>query len=383
MNNSKKAAPRINKKAILISVIAVILLAAIVVSTVFIVDYVNVDTPYDGVKFDDYVTVGNYIGVELSEAKVQEKMNEAIDGILDKFTEKKQVKTGKIEPGMNVTVAIYAYIDGKQIDDVSKKSYEIADIGNHQATEDQDFYNKLQEHVLAKNTMIDFTEGSLWDGRLPDFYYTYPEDHKVDVVKGKNVKHVLTITAVTTTHRPTLTDELVKNGAETIKTYLGLDSEFETAEELKAYLRHQIELNLVWNTIVASSEIKDYPAKFVQQQRDHYDSMYLDVMEKNGITTWEDFFKQSGITETAYLTKRDEQAKGIVSEELILYKIIKTEKIRMSGKEYKIRGEMLALEAGYEDLKDYENTIGKDLVERTVHWEIVKEYLLSKAVRVA
>ena len=230
---------------------------------------------YRNLEFSKYITISDYKGVELSEAKVQEKLNENIDGILDQLSAQNQTE------------------------------------------------------------------------------YT------------------------------ALTDELVKSGAETIKEYLGLDVEFETVEELKTYLRHQIEINQVWNAITGAVEVKDYPEKFIQQQRDHYDSMYLAIMEENGITSWEDLFTQMNTTEDAYISTRQSYAEGVVKEELILYYIILTEEIDMSESDYKAKGETLAVEGGYEDLKDYENSIGKDLVERTVHWEIVKEYLLSKATKIS
>ena len=90
--------------------------------------------------------------------------------------------------------------------------------------------------------------------------------------------------------------------------------------------------------------------------------------------------RKMGTDEKGYIKERTEYAEKIVKEELILYEIIQAEEIRVSSKEYKERGATLAKEGDYGDtVKDLENALSKEVAERTVIWEKVKEYLLSKA----
>lgn len=386
-NTKKKKTPRLNKKPIIIGLIAFVLALAITLTLIFTLNWYFVDTPYDWVDFDEHIEIPNYLGVGLSEKEVQEKLDEAKDGVLDLFTKKNPIEKGAaIEQGWNVTVSIVAKKGDKNsenISDASYTSYEFADIGNHETTEDEDFFAKLEEYILEKCKKFDHSANSTYDNLLPAFYYTYPEDYEVDSVKGKEILHIITVTLVTETDRPALTDDIFKNNVDEISDYLGLEVEFASVKEFEDYMRHQIEINLVWNTIADNSTVLKYPEDFIAEQEAHFDSYYESVMQQNNISSWSDLYGQLGTNETGYIAKRTEYAEGVVKEELILYRIIKAEKIRMSSDEYQTRGEVLALEAGYESLEDYENALGKELVERTVHWEIVKEFLLAKATRVA
>lgn len=385
--SKKKNAPKLNAKPIIITAVAALLIVAIALTLIFTLNWYFVDTPYDWVDFDEHIEVPKYMGVELSEKKIQEKLDEAKDGVLDLFTKKNPIEKGtSIEKGWNVTVSIIAKKGDKNsenISDASYTSYEFADIGNHETTENKEFFEKLEEHILEKCKKFDHSANATYDNLIPAFYYTYPADYKVDAVKGKEIMHVITVTLVTETDRPALTDDIFKNNVDKISDYLGLEVEFASIKEFEDYMRRQIEINLVWNTIADSSKVIKYPEDFIAEQEAHFDSYYESVMKQNNITSWKDLYGQLGTNETGYIAKRTEYAEGVVKEELILYYIIKAEKIRMSGDEYETRGEVLALEAGYESLEDYENALGEELVERTVHWEIVKEYLLANAVRVA
>jgi FKBP-type peptidyl-prolyl cis-trans isomerase (trigger factor) len=104
------------------------------------------------------------------------------------------------------------------------------------------------------------------------------------------------------------------------------------------------------------------------------------VMQSNGLTRAQ-LLSQMGTDEKGYIKERTEYAEKIVKEELILYEIIQAEEIRVSSDEYKSKGATLAKEGDYGDtVKDLENALGEDVAERTIIWEKVKEYILSKAI---
>ena len=378
----KKKAPKISQKTVIMIIVAAFLLLAIGISSVFIIDYALIDTPYDGVNMSKHIKLPKYIGADLSKAKIDEEMAELRDGILDLFTKKDPVKTGTIQDGMNVNVVITAKLDGEIVKDVSYDAYEIADFGKHENKENQDFFDKLQAHIKATVTKIDFENPYFVNG-APAFTYKYADDFKVDKVKGKEVVHEIIITSVTTTDRPEFNDSLLKDNVDKIKEYLGMNVSFNTVEEFETYMRHQVELNHYWNNIIDAAEVIKYPSKFVSSYEDEYDEYYESVMAQNGITSWQTLYTQMGTTEAAYKAKRKEYAEGVVKEELALYDIIQSEGFRMTKAMYKEKGAALAKEAGYDSLDDYEDTLGKELAKRTVHWELLKEYLLATANRVA
>ena len=178
-SKTKKQAPKLNKKPIIIVAIAVVLLAAIILGATLILNYIFVDTPYDSIHLPDHIAIHKYLGVELSASEVESKLNEAKDGVLDLFTKKPAIEKGdKIEKGWNVTVSIIAKKGDKNsenIDAASYLGYEIADIGRHQAADNQDFFDKLQKHIIDNCTKFDHSLNSTYDNMLPSFSYTYPD----------------------------------------------------------------------------------------------------------------------------------------------------------------------------------------------------------------
>ncbi len=374
--------PWITKKSIIITVISVVLAIAIGIGSFLLVDYILVDTPYDMVHMPDHIYVGKYMGATISRAEVEKELAESKDALIDNFTKKIQIKKGPIEQGMNVTVGITAKLvtetGTETVSDISYTSYEIADIGNHEPVKDKDFFKALEKHVL-ENGSFDF-ENSEYISAAPVFKYTYPDDYSVTKVKGKEVTHEILITAVTATDAPEYNDAFFVNNQDEIIAFLGINIEFTSVKQFEDYMREQIELNVLWNSIVKNSKVKKYPETFLKKYEDEFDAYYDAIMQQQGLTRAQ-LLSQMGTDEKGYLSARTEYAQGIVREELILYEIIEAENIRVGSKEYKKRALALAKEGGYGDtVKEFEDAIGKDVAERTVIWEKVKEHLLKNAV---
>ena len=139
----------------------------------------------------------------------------------------------------------------------------------------------------------------------------------------------------------------------------------------------QIRLNLLWNSIVDASKVKEYPEKKVKLYSDEFDAYYNNLMDQND---WEfsELLKQLETDESGYINTRKTYAEGIVKEEMILYEIIQAEKIRVSRSEYKAELAKLAADGGVTP-EEFEDNYGKALTERTIIWEKVKQYLLDNA----
>ena len=388
MKNNQKAAkkPKISKKTLITIVVAVALLVAIGLGTFLTLDYLFVDTPYDMVHIPNHIRVAKYLGADISRSEIDNKVAESIDSLIDNFTKKNKItKGGKLEEGTNVTVAITAYLKtengNEYVKDVSYVSYEVADIGNHEPEKDKEFFKALEKHLLDKVTKFDFE--SNYYNAAPNFTYTYPDDYSVTKVKGKEVVHEIIITAVTTSIVPEYNDKLFTDNKDEIISFLGINKEFNTTKEFEDYMRSEIELNVFWNSIVENSTILKYPEKFIEKYEDQFDAYYEAVMQSQGITRAQ-LLSNMGTDEAGYIKKRLEYAQGIVKEELILYEIVEAQKIRVSSEEYEEIGAILAAEGDYGTTVDeFEDALGKDVAERTILWEKVKMYILSKANWVA
>ena len=86
------------------------------------------------------------------------------------------------------------------------------------------------------------------------------------------------------------------------------------------------------------------------------------------------------MTAEDYEKEREDFAQNTVKEEMILYYIIKTEKVRMASADYKAACKTLADDSGYASVDDMVRDYGEDVVERTVLWDKVKQMMVESAV---
>ncbi len=369
--------PKVSEKTVIIIAVSILLLAAIGLGTFFTLDYVFVDTPYDSVYMPDHIQVAKYMGATISYSAVEEKYLDSKDALLDEFTKKVSVNSGELTQGMNVTVGIDAKLNGQTVTAVSYNSYEMADIGNHEASKDKELFEAIEKEILEKIKSFDFSKEHYDYSVIVS--YTYPATYSVEEIRGKTLIHDVYLTGVTTTSVPELNDDFFKNNKAAIIEFLGKNIEFGSAKEFEDYMREEIALNLLWNSIVEQSNVKKFPKKFIKKYEKEFDSYYDEYMEANGMTRAQ-MLEQMNTDEEGYATQRTSYAEGIVKEELVLYEIIQAEKIRVNKDYYKKTAIKFAKEESYgTTVEDFENAVGKKVAERTVIWEKVKDYLLDNA----
>lgn len=389
--NTKNAKPekklKITKKQVLISCIAAVLLIGIGIGTFFIVDYALVDTPYDDVSLPKHIKVAKYIGAELSASVINSEYEKAKQSLLEKFTEKNAVKSGKVTEGQNVTVTVVAYdytgdkrgakinalcFENKEI--VSIKKYDLDNLPK----DEEILFPELQNVIVG----VDFNFNSEYVNNMaPDLIYTYPDDYNISDAKGKKVLHQIYINGVTESAIPEWNDALFANNTDAIDEFLGVKKGFTTVAAYEEYMREMLRLNILWNNINDASVVIKYPKSKIEKYEKEFDDYYNAVMEKN---QWEfsKLLTQLGTDEAGYISTRTKYAEGNVKEEMILYEIVQAEKIRVSSKEYDEWLTRLAADAGVTVDELVEN-YGKALAKRTVVWEITKRYLLERSVEVA
>ena len=375
------------RKLALILCLSILLPIAVGIGAFFIVDYALVDTPYDGVRLPKHIQVAKYMGATLSESKVLEEYEKSKNELLSqKFTTKKDVVSGKVAEGQNVTVTMVAYdytnnMLGNKIDSIALNSHEIASIKKYDIDNlpegEEILFPELQNQIIG--TTFNFTSQYI-NNMAPDLIYTYPSDYNVAAAQGKQVLHRIYIEKVTENEVAQWNDELFAQNTAVIDEFLGVSIGAKTVKEFEDYMMEQIRLNLLWNSIVDESKVLEYPEKKVKHYSDEFDDYYNALMEQNN---WQfsELLKQLETDESGYMNTRQTYAEGIVKEEMILYEIIQAEKIRISRAEYKAGLEKMAKEAGV-TADELEESYGKPLTERTIIWEKVKKHLLDNSVSV-
>ena len=354
----------LNKKLIIIITAAVLAAAILITALVVGLNYYFIDTPYDGIRFADYIMIPDYFSRELSQSEVEEEFEKEKTALLKTQATYETLNSGLIEEGNNVTISTEGFIineDGTEskVARGTLTDYEITDLGNHITESGLPFSDEIQNALIG--TSVVSVKPVTAD-------IAYPQDYSITEFQGKTVRYRITVSKVTKTILPEYTDAVIAK----------LDSRFSTTKEYEDYTYRQIKFNLLWTALVKDSIVIKYPESKLKPYIDEYDAYYNNYMEQNKIT-FEELLGETGSTAEEYQAARTAYAENTVKEEIILYFIIKTEKIRVSSAEFQTVCESIAKISGYQSvemmLKDY----GEEIVRRTVLWEKVKEMILESA----
>ncbi len=354
------------KKLIIIITACILAAALLATGVIMFLKWLLVSTPYDFINLDKTISSPIYKGVELKQTDIDEAFEREKKSILREYATFTDVTEGLIEKGYNVTVDTKGYLigdDGKRASEAFSGStlsdYEITDIGDHYTSSGSKFSEEIQNGLIGK---------SVKKNAVITIKFKYDDDHNNESLRGKNVEFDVTIKGVTKTNYPDYTDAFVKE-----------KTGYETVAALEEYLRNEIELDLLWTEVVNSVEVNKYPKKKVNENIEQIDAYYNAYMSANSLTFEKLLSDVLGTTEENYVAMKTERANRTVKEEMILYRIVKDEKIRLSGKQYKEGAAKLAETEGYESVKELEKNIDRDIIERSILWDIVKELVRENA----
>ena len=348
------------KKLLVILTAALLALAILITGTVIFLKWLLVSTPYDFINLGKHISAPIYKGVEIKQTEIDEVFAREKKSILRQYATFSDVTDGVIEKEFNVKVDTKGYLIGENGERETTpfsgsilSDYEITDIGDHYTSSGSMFSKEIQDGLIGKsakaNTKVTIA-------------FKYDDDHSNEQLRGKDVEFDVTIKGVTKTDYPEYTDTFVKE-----------KTGYETVAAFEEYLREEIELDLFWTEVVNEVEVKSFPKKKLNANLKQIDAYYNAYMSANSLS-WEKLLSDVlGTTEEGYNAMRQQRAERTVKEEMVLYYIVKEEKIRLSRKEYKAGARELAETQGYESVGALEKDIGKDIVIRSIKWDIVKQ----------
>ena len=347
----------------LIILISSLLLAAIVLSVglgIFL-NWYFVDTPYDSPLFKSRVVLADVNNLPVTKEGVDKSFEYQKKQFIRSYSTFEPVNEGNVLEGYNVTIDGIGYFvtdgvvettpySGSKLDD-----YEITDVGNHVTESGAAFFPEIQNAVIG----ISVAAGTKATAELK-----YADDYSIEELKGKTMRFEITVVSVTKTNSPEYTDAFVKS-----------KTGFETIADYEAALRDMVERELIWSAVVSGTEIKKYPSKFIKKYSKEFDSYYQNKMATDNLTFTQLLSSLGLSSEDEYDQAMLEYAQGVVKEEMILYRIAKDEKLRLSKAEYKNGLQNMAAENGYTDANEFEAGYGKAIIERNLLWDKVKMYL--------
>lgn len=342
-------------------ILAVLLLAAMLLCACG-------DKEFSYMKSDlsDYVELGEYKGIELT-YEVESVTEEDIEAALRNFCEELAEFAEYTDLAEDYKTQTYDYL---KIDFTGYMDGEV--VADATATD--------QFVILCEdNGYIDWFEDDLYGvsvGTTVISTGNFPEDYYEELA-GKEITFHITVKAIMGHYSvPELTDELVAE-----------NTDFESVEKYRAYLhdaigearREEATANIygdIWQVLMDRCKVIAYPEQSVE---DYYQMLYSYVEEYAAYAGYEDI--AAFMKEELGLTEEDmrEDARLSVAEDLIVFSIIKAEKLKTSDEEY---AEMAAGYAEQEGmtLAEMEELYGRDYLEECVLYDKAVQLVRDSAI---
>lgn len=335
--------------------------------------------PYSDVKFDEYIKVGKYKGIELEKIDTSvsdEEVDKQIEEILKTHSTSKNVKEGVVKDGDSINIDYVGSIDGETFSGGEEKGRDL---------------------VIGSNTFIPGFESSLIGvrvGTTQNIKVKFPDDYSEKSLAGKNAIFAVTVNSKKEYKTPDLDEKFVKanskfNSVKKYKESVRKDLVKEKERAAKEEYRQK-----AWEFIISETQIKKD-----KKGKEKYPKEQLDKFMEETIKTYEDKAKQENLSLGDYVSKyfqleekkfREEitvYAKTQIKMDMVMYYIAEKEKLEVSSKEYDDFIEETLSKFGYTEKsfeeanngKSYETIVGKEKIEEEALKIKVLDFIVSKA----
>ena len=314
-----------------------------------------------GINVADYVTLGEYTGVEVSvDAPVvtDEYLDSYIDYVLQSNMVKTEVTDRPVEEGDIVNIDYEGKIDGVAFDGGTAQGYDL---------------------TIGSGAFIDGFEDGLigaQSGETLDVNVTFPEDYRGEEVAGKDAVFTVTVNSISVESLPELTDEFVQ----------GLDVGVNTVEEYRQYaydLLMEEEQNThdsnaevaILEAVMANSELQDPP----EDMTNRYYSRMIDNMTYYASMygyDLETFLSIQGTSEDAIRESSVQAGQEIIT----MQAIAEAEGLSVTDEELDSEIESNAGSLGYDDVEEYRASLDVEGYREYMMSEKVLDFLLENAV---
>lgn len=360
-------------------------IAALGLALVFVLSFTACGSmPYDDYDLEDYITVGEYKGLEVEKYSIKvtdDEVQAEIQNRLQQAATTTTVEEGKVEDGDTIVIDFVGKIDGKEFEGGSAQNYSLT-IGSGQFVEG--FESGLIGAEIGGDPVV--------------VKATFPDDYKLNEdLAGKEAEFTVTVHSKQVTKVPELNEDFIKNSGskaasieeytEEVKDDLYKQKEQEAIDNQKAYL---------WNKVVEGTEQKTgddgeplYPEEELTRVTDEFVKEYQNYADQYGMEYSEFIEQQTGMSEDEFNEQIKEYAKSVVLQEMVLYYLVDKEGIKITKDEYKeyIETQLTnmgmdaeAFESAYG--KSFEDYMGEDTIRRYIYTDKVTTMMLDNAKQV-
>ena len=275
---------------------------------------------YDGLNLDDYLTVGEYKGLEVdaykikvSEQEIQDKVEAALK---EKQENKKLGKKQELKKGDTANIDYSGKVDGKPFDGGDSEGVDL-ELGSGsfiEGFEDQLIGHKVGDTVEVK--------------------VHFPDDYQGEKVAGKDAVFTVKINSATRPKVPKYTVDFVKE-----------NTDFDTKEAYEESLKKEIykekeeqakneQKTSLWSDVLEATEVKKYPEDVLAAYEEVFDAQIDTMAEQAGMTRSDALKQMYGTDEEAKIKSIiEDSTKTLIKQEMLTEYIAEKEGLTYTDEE--------------------------------------------------
>ena len=287
-------------------------------------DYVFDPYPYEDLSV--FMDLPQYKGLSVPRSTVDTMMENTLASFYDTYDLYDKNYEGTVKDGDIVNINYIGTIDGEQFDGGTALDRTIQ---------------------IGSNTLIDgFEDGiiGMQVAQTKNLYLKFPENYYKEFA-GKDVVFAVTVNYIHS--EPELTDEICRQY-----------TDYQSKDEFLVAVKNNCIYNYIWNKLLTDAKLKSsIPQQEYSDYYQYFKGTFNSFAQDAGLTLqgflnmYGDYYSDAGIysgmtTEEFELVAQD-YAESQVTNDLLLYSIMRAENIQISGKEWESAKAQLKLETGY------------------------------------
>ncbi len=316
------------------------------------------DGRFEGIKAKDYVTLGQYTGIQYDESVVtvkEEDIQKKIDSIMSSHTYKAYEDDREIVDGDTLSIDYVGKVDGVEFEGGSTGG-EGTEVTIGVTSYIDDFLEQLIGHKVGETFDINVT--------FPDPYERNPD------LSGKEATFTVTINHIIVTRTYELTDDFVEKN---LKESYGYTSVENMRETIAKDLRDEQVYNAMMETILKNCPVSEVPQKLVDNEITIVTKQlkYTALQYNMDVSTLLTYYY--GVdSEEAFRTKYEEQIRESISQYIVLMAIAENENLFATEDDLK---EYFKNEMNTEDYSEYVAQYGYGYLYRVAIFNKVGAFL--------
>ncbi len=258
---------------------------------------------FEGVTAKDYVTLGQYKGIEVPASAVevsQSQVESEVQSMISSFTEMKEVTDRPAQLGDFTNIDYAGYMDGEQFD---------GGTGNNPSLElgSGSFIGGFEDGIVGHNVGDEFD----LELSFPDPYPNNPD------LAGKPVTFHVTLNSISEQVDPVLTDAFVKEHFEA-------DYGWTTVAGMRSGIEEELKRDALYNyvfTQIEDYEVSDVPEPMFQYEVNNMKAYYEQMAAMYGMTL-EDFLSGMGMGTIDDLVEQSREQLTATARSSMIYQAI-------------------------------------------------------------